>query len=325
MPASPEAEPAPTPAWKNVTVILNRESGAVSSLGPEELADELRAAFLSSGVTATIHLVKGVELDNTLAAARDDGADAVFAGGGDGTVASAAAVLAGGDKPLGILPFGTFNILARDLGIPLDWKEAVKALCTSPVTSMDVLEINGGLYCCVCVLGFFPALKLAQPEHHGNWVVRTLQASMLAFRSMATFPPLDLALTVDGKEYRRRTRFAILANNDYEEMFGLIPKRRSIDGGFFTIYLSNHRTNWGMGRALLGWILGRFKQDKEIIVHHASEMEIHVRKKRSIPVMLDGEVKHLQTPLRIKTLPKALKVLAPGYAVPTSELADDAI
>lgn len=295
-------------------MVLNRESGAVSSLGPEKLAEELGATFLEHGVTATVRLVTGKELEKALTAARDDDSQAVIVGGGDGTVAAAAAQFAGGEKPLGVLPFGTFNIAARDLGIPLDWREAVAALVRAPVTQMDLLEVNGDLYCCVCVLGFFPALKLAQPEHHGNWLVRTAQTSLLALRHMATYPPLDLELTLEGKQLRRRTRFTVIANNDYEDLFGLIPHRSGIDGGFFTIYLSNHRTNWGMGKALLSWIFGRFKQNKELTVIHTTELEIQVRHNRVIPVMLDGEVKKLKTPLRIRTRPQALRVLAPRVA-----------
>jgi diacylglycerol kinase family enzyme len=311
--------PTPAPAWTTATVVLNRESGAVSSLGPETLAEDLKTEFLKYDITATVRLVKGSELEATLKQARDDDSDAVIVGGGDGTVAAAAALLAGGDKPLGILPFGTFNIVARDLHIPLDWQEAVAALATAPATRMDLLEVNGGLYCCVCVIGFFPALKMAQPEHHGNWIVRTLQTCLLAFRSMATFPPLDLKLVLEGREIHRRTRFALLANNDYEEMFGLIPKRKSINGGYFTLYVSNHRTNFGMTRALFSWILGRFKQDKELTIFHCDELEIVVRRKSIIPVMVDGEVKKLTSPLKIRTRPQELCVLAPEVVKDTVE------
>jgi diacylglycerol kinase family enzyme len=319
MPATDSDAPTPAPLWTKATVVLNRESGAVSSLGPETLAEDLKTEFLKHGITATVHLVKGSELEATLKQAKDDDSDAVVVGGGDGTVAAAAALLAGGNKPLGVLPFGTFNIVARDLNIPLDWKEAVAALSTAPATRMDLMEVNGGLYCCVCVLGFFPALKMAQPEHHGNWVVRTLQTCMLAFRSMATFPPLDLKLVLDGREIHRRTRFALLANNDYEEMFGLIPKRKSINGGYFTLYVSNHRTNIGMTRALISWILGRFKQDKELTIFHTDELDIVVVRKGMIPVMVDGEVKKLTSPLKIRTRPQELCVLAPEVMKETVE------
>lgn len=295
-------------------MVLNRESGAVSKLGPERIAEELTAAFAEQGVTAQVQLVTGEQLSDALSKARDDDSEVVLVGGGDGTVSAAVSVLAGGDKPLGVLPFGTFNIAARDLGVPLDWREAVTALAQAPATHMDLMEVNGDLYCCVGVLGFFPALKLAQPEHHGNWLVRTLQASFLAFRSMATYPPLDLSLTLNGRELHHRTRFTIIANNDYEEIFGLIPRRTGIDGGFFTVYLSKHRTNWGMGRALLSWILGCFKQDRELIVLHTTALDIRVKSDRIIPVMLDGEVKKLRTPLRIRTKPKALHVLCPSLA-----------
>jgi diacylglycerol kinase family enzyme len=314
----PPPPPPPQP-WSRATIVLNRESGDVDTIGPEKLADDLGVAFREHGIAATIHLVPGAGLQKALTAARDDPSEVVIVGGGDGTVSAAVSVLAGCTKPLGVLPLGTFNIAARDLGVPLDWKDAVAALAQSPATKMDLLEVNGELYCCVVVLGFFPALKLAQPEHHGNWLIRAAQATTLALRSMATYPPLDLSLHLEGKELRHRTRFIIIANNDYEEMFGLIPRRTGIDGGFFTVYLSKHRTNWGMGRALLRWITGRFKQDRELTVLHTDELVIHVKHDRVIPIMLDGEVKRLQTPLRIRTRPKALRVLAPSLLAEETE------
>jgi diacylglycerol kinase family enzyme len=311
--AHPKPDASPL-SWSRATLVLNRESGAVEAMGPEWLEEEMRAAFREHGIDADVRMVTGAELQEALASARDDDSEVVLVGGGDGTVSAAVSLLAGSQKPLGVLPLGTYNLAARDLGVPLDWRKALTALLNAPVKAMDLLEVNGELYCCVCVLGFFPALKLAQPEHHGNWMVRMLQTARLALHHMATDPPLDLTLMLDGAQLRRRTRFMVIANNDYEELFGLIPRRTGIDGGFFTVYLSKHRTRWGMAKAFLSWVLGRFKQNKEITVLQTTELDIAVIPNRMIPVMVDGEVKRLKSPLRVRTRPKALKVLAPSTA-----------
>lgn len=299
---------------RNFCVILNRESGTISTLGPEVVAAGLQGEFEQMGSTVQISLVSGAELEAALKKARDGNADAVIIGGGDGTVAAAATIFAGHDKPLGILPLGTFNLAARDVGMPLDWREAARSLATAPVGAMDLLDVAGRLYMCVVVLGFYPALVMGRPEYHGSWIVKSLRTAWDAMRSAATFPPLHLNLQDGDNVVRHRSRIALMANNDYEDLFGIIPRRKSLDAGYFTVYVSTHQTRFGLMRSLLSWVMGRWKEDREIATMHATDLEIRVTRKRRIPVMMDGELEKLPVPLRIKIVPKALQVIAPRLA-----------
>lgn len=300
----------PPPRHK-LTVVLNRESGTLSQLGPEAVEAGLREVFESLGCIVEIHNVPGKEVSAALLAARDGDADAVIVGGGDGTVASAATILAGGEKPMGILPLGTFNLAARDVGMPLDWREAAKLLITAPVCDMDLMDVDGKLFLCVVVLGFYPTLVLGQPEYHGSWIVKTFRTFIQAIRSAATFPPLQLLLNDGTSVHHHRTRMAVIANNDYEDLFGIIPQRSSLDAGFFTVYISKHTSQWGMLKSVVAWILGRWKEDREIKILRATELEIQVKRKRRIAVMKDGELEKMMLPIRVKLVPKALRVIAP--------------
>lgn len=299
---------------RNLCVILNRESGTLCTLGPDVVEAGLKEVFEELGCTVEIQQVPGKEVRKALEKARDGGADAVIVGGGDGTVATAATVFAGHDKPLGILPLGTFNLAARDVGMPLDWKEAARALVTAPEGKMDLLDVAGNLYMCVVVLGFYPALVMGRPEYHGSWIVKSCRTMWDALRSAATYPPLHLCLQEGDRIERHRTRIALLANNDYEDIFGIIPKRRSLDAGYFTVYISKHQTRFGLLRSFIAWVMGRWKEDREIVVMHATDLEIRVTRKRRIPVMMDGELEKLPVPLRVKLVPKALLVIAPRLA-----------
>lgn len=305
--------PATSPClWTHPIVILNRESGTIASLGPEHVAERLREIYAELGALADVRLIRGAEMQTTLEEARDGDADAIIIGGGDGSVATAASVLAGHPKPLGILPLGTFNLAARDVGMNLDWEEAARQLTQAPEGDMDLLDVDGSLFFCVVVLGFYPALAIGRPEYHGNWLVKAWKTAGASIRSAATYPPLDLVLIDDdGREVHRRSRIALIANNDYEDMFGIIPKRRTLDAGYFTVYISTHRTRWGLLRSSLAWLLGRWKEDKELTVFHTTELQIQVRRKSRIPVMRDGEIDKLRVPFQVKIRPKALKVLAP--------------
>ena len=70
-----------------------------------------------------------------------------------------------------------------------------------------------------------------------------------------------------------------------------------------------------MIKSALTWILGRWKEDREITIIHATELEINVKKKRRIAVMKDGELEKMTLPIRVKLVPKALRVIAPRLAV----------
>lgn len=296
---------------KKLTVILNAGSGTLVQLGAEKVAARLRAIYASAGCEAKIQIVEGDGLPAAFREVLQDPPEALVIGGGDGTVAAAAGMLAHGDIPLGILPLGTFNLAARDVGMPLDWEEAAAVLVEAPVRRMDLLEIHGRMVLCLAVLGFYPALALGKREYHGHWLVKTWQTIVSSLRSAATFPPLQLHIEHEGTVTTCRTRMALLANNDYANLFGLVPQRTSLDGGFCTLYVSRHLSRWGLSRSVLSWILGRWEQDREITIFRARHLRIDVRRHRQVPVMLDGETVRLPLPLEVKLWPQALAYLSP--------------
>ena len=88
------------------------------------------------------HLVGRRDLARTLSAmAGRVELDAVVIGGGDGTILTAVLAGLGRDKPLGILPLGSLNLFARDLGLPLDPIEAARLLSTAQATRIDLAEV----------------------------------------------------------------------------------------------------------------------------------------------------------------------------------------
>ena len=302
---------------KHLTVILNRESGTIMKLGPDEVATELQEIFEKLGSKAEIQKVNAKEVQEALETARDGDSDAVIVGGGDGTVASAATIFAGHEKPLGILPFGTFNLAARDVGMPLDWREAAKLLVVSPMGEMDALEVNGKLYLCLVVLGFYPSLAIGQAEYHGSWIVKSIRTLWSSFKSAATFPPLRLRLSNGDSVQSYRTRLALMANNDYEDIFGIIPTRRTLDAGYFTVYISKHGSRLGFLKSCVTWIMGRWKEDREIAVLRATELEINVKRQRRVSVMMDGELEKITLPFTVKIRPKALRAIIPKLSADT--------
>jgi diacylglycerol kinase family enzyme len=297
---------------RKFTVVLNRASGTVGRLGPEKVEAGLREILERAGCEVEISSVEGDGIEGALRAAREGDADVVVVGGGDGTVSAAATLFAGQDKPLGVLPLGTFNLAARDVGMPLEWEVAAELLVTAPVVEIDLMEVGGKVSLCVIVLGFYPALALGRPDYHGNWVVKMLRTLWEVSLGAATYPPLDLLLKEGDTVHRLRSRLALLANNDYQDMFGVLPVRQSLDAGHFTVYVSTHHSPPGLIVSGIAWALGRWSEDREIVKLRASELVIDVKRKGSLSVMIDGELKKIVVPFEVKLLPRALRIIAPG-------------
>lgn len=317
-PTTEQSHPSAPRKPRHFVVVLNEEAGTVVRLGRDEVVDTLVRVFEEGGIRLTLHAVKACDLQDRLKEAVVSEADVLIVGGGDGTVAAAATLLAAQSKhhsmAMGVLPLGTFNLAARDLGMPLDMEQAARALTTAPIAPMDAMELNGRLYLCLMVLGFYPAFKMARPEHHGWWLIRAFHTLCDSLRHAATFPRLHLTLVQDGKPIQCRTRVVLIANNDYEDVFGVIPRRASLNAGYFTVYLSRHRTRFGMFRSFLAWVLGFWKEDREVSRLQTTELEIHARRQRTLPIMMDGEVERLRLPLKITLRPGVLKILAPREA-----------
>lgn len=107
----------------SLTVLINYEGGAAHAAG-DKLPDLVEAAFEKAGGHAEVRMLKANELDRAIKAATKY-ATRLVVGGGDGTIAAAAQLLVEQTTELAILPLGTLNHFARDLGIPVDRKSVV--------------------------------------------------------------------------------------------------------------------------------------------------------------------------------------------------------
>ena len=99
------------------TVIVNARAGTVLEAGADAFATRLEAAFAAHGCGADVRLVPPREIDDALALAIEDSHAMPVLAGGDGTINGALPVLIQADRPIGILPMGTVNVLGRDLGL----------------------------------------------------------------------------------------------------------------------------------------------------------------------------------------------------------------
>jgi len=295
----------------NYQIVINGKSGSgiFRDTGQQ---DRLRQVFTNRGHQVDLSVVAPDNLEATLKKKAESAGEVLIVGGGDGTITTAARLLHGTGKTLGVLPLGTFNLQARDLKLPLDPFDAAEVLMDAETIPIDLLKVNGEYCMCATVIGFYPALAKARESFHGSsWWVKSLRIVREIATVAVASPALDLTITADGKSYRRRTRLTAFSPGAYEESMGLIPERKDLASGKLTAYVSEHLSRGQMLLAAVGYLTGNLLDTEKMTKIESSEITINVRRRKSIPTMIDGEILRISLPCRLEILPRALNVLRP--------------
>jgi diacylglycerol kinase family enzyme len=164
-------------------VILNRGAGHCGA----ENQVQIETFFQSRAIPALVLVAPdGGEIAQLAAEAARSDSEAVVAAGGDGTIDTVAAALAGTGKILSVLPLGTFNLLARRLSIPLDLEAALQTAINGQVTAINLGEVNGRSFLSRSSVGLYPlALR-----HRESMFRRFGRSRLIALLSGATALPL---------------------------------------------------------------------------------------------------------------------------------------
>ncbi len=291
-----------------VRVFLNESSGAKACS-----AEEIGRLFAEHGWTCAItRMAPGVAARKM--ALKEDSAVVYIAAGGDGTVNCVASAVAGTGRCMGVLPVGTLNHFARDLGLPLDMPGAVAAICTGEARSVDAAEVNGAIFVNNSSLGAYPMMVLDRERMKksgwGKWVA-LMVASVKAF---VRFHCLQVELEVEGRALRCGTPFVFIGNNEYCLEGTRLGERERMDGGELSVYLAPGATRGTVLWMAIAALFGRLKQVPEHTEYNVTSLTVGVRRKRrrGLRVSRDGEVGRMWGPLEYRSLPGALRVLVPS-------------
>lgn len=292
---------------RKIRVVINRGGGSFG----EDKAAQLEALFEARGIEAKILAVEPGELDRHCGeAAEAAGVDALVAAGGDGTISTAAGAVAGTDMPLGILPLGTLNHFARDAGIPLDLEAAVEAIAAGRTRAVDVAEVNGRVFINNSAVGMYPKLvrdREAQQRHFGRG--KKLAMLIAAGRSLWRFSHHRLTLRIAGREAPVETPLLFVGNNRYETGLLALGKREAIDRGELCIYAPLARSALSFVWTSVRAVFGRPDEQADFLTLDGVEsVEIDSPRTR-LMVATDGEAQPMETPLRYKVRPGALKLI----------------
>jgi diacylglycerol kinase family enzyme len=293
----------------SIPVIINAGAGTA---GGADLASRISELFLAGGVRADVRAASGSELDTLIRAAVAERPPMLVAGGGDGTISTAAAALAGSEITLGVLPLGTLNHFAKDLRIPLALEAAVQNIIRGNTTQVDIGVANDRVFINNSSLGLYPDIVLdreRQQRRLGRGKLRSLVwASIAAFRR---FPFMTVTIDVRGERHRFVTPLVLIGNNEYLMQGFDIGARARLDGGKLSIYVVKRPGRIALVHLAAQALVGRLKQSRDFVGILASECVIETRHPL-LAVATDGEVSTLTSPLRYRIRSRSLRVIVPG-------------
>ena len=231
----------------------------------------------------------------------------VVVAGGDGTLNAAAAGLAATGLPLGILPLGTANDLARTLGIPADPAEAAAVIAAGVLRHIDLGEVNGHFFFNVASIGLAAELtRQLTRERKQRW--GRLAYALTALRAMATMRPFRAeVVTAEGRMNVRTLQISVGNGRHYGG--GLtVEETADIDDGWLDLYSLEVESVWRLVRMVGDLKRGSHGAWHDVRTTRGEMFEIRTRRAR--PVSCDGEL-ITKTPARFSIRPGAVAVFAP--------------
>ena len=288
------------------TLFLNRNSGA--KLPPGEL-DALREAAASAGIEI-VEVTPEVDCAHEIRERARRGVKLFLAGGGDGTVNHVVQAVVHTDAAVAVLPLGTYNHFARDLSIPLDWREALDVAVHGETRQIDTGRINERFFVNNVSIGLYPEL-VAKREEHGRDYPRWKARLFALYTTLRKYPHVTLSVETVHRSEVLRTHVFMISNNRYDlERFGIEASRDSLTEGKLSVYWLPHTSRLRLTRFLARYATGRVRSIPGFRSFKTLRMRVHTPRSH-LKVGIDGEVFTMSPPLVVTAVPRSLLVRVP--------------
>jgi diacylglycerol kinase (ATP) len=290
----------------SIRVILNPVAGQ-----DRPVLGVLSRILTRSGLDWDIWITRG-EGDAVHLATRalESGVATVAVYGGDGTVAEVGGVLAGSDVSLAILPGGTANVLAAELGIPFTLSAACELACDphAPRRKLDIGEVNGRPFLIAISIGFLARMvEMADRETKARMGFFAYVLS--GARSLVSATPARFCIRIDDREIETSAITCVIGNvvNMGSSGFYLAPDVKPDDGKLDVVTIRN--VDLPSLVAVTASVFARATGD--LGLPRWDGREIHLEADPPQPVQVDGEMIGM-TPVRASIRPGALSVIVPS-------------
>jgi undecaprenyl-diphosphatase len=243
-------------------------------------------------------------LAEAIDAALAGGAEVVGVAGGDGTVSCAAQRVLGTDATLLVIPAGTRNHFAHDLGVD-DVEAAARAATGTRRIAVDLGDVNGHVFVNNASLGTYARLVQKRERYEGRYGKRV--ANVIAAWSELRHGR-HVTLEVDGTPTRVWAVF--IGNGAYGEGLRDVTRRESLQEGQLDVWVVRSRGRFSRVRVTFAVLFGRLDGSPLIDRVQTASLTVGGRQRR-IPVACDGEVEPIDTPLTFSVKRGALSVAVP--------------
>ena len=308
-----ESTPQATMLIKKVLVVLNPVAGTTDAGSAKDI---IVSHCEEQGWEFDIHETeKGEDLRQLVRSSLKNGVDVVIAAGGDGTVSEVVSGMVGSQVPLGIIPAGTGNNLARDLAIPVDLKAALNLLGNDHfIQVMDVMEVNRQKHYVLNVSVGLSSQVMKKTKRQEKRRFGFLAYVWHAIESILHTDMYTFRLKVDGKSIRVRASELMIANSKF---MGLQPQLDGVEinpgDGCMDIFIVRSQTFGDYLNLAAAFVLRRKPEEDPTLRHLEARKEIMIQTDHPVPAQGDGEV-FGTTPVEVRLLPAALRVIAPHPA-----------
>jgi diacylglycerol kinase (ATP) len=235
--------------------------------------------------------------------------DLVIVGGGDGTMNAAIEGLVNTQLPLGILPLGTANDLARTLNIPTDLAAASQIIAKGRKERIDLGWVNGKYYFNVASLGLSVQItRRLSKEMKQRWGI--FAYGVAALQVLLRSRPFTVELRLNGGEpIRMKTVQVAVGNGRYYGGGMTVAEQATIDDQRLDVYSLNVKHWWQMIMILPAMRTGNHTSWKFVQHYRCREVEVFTRRPQDINT--DGEIT-AQTPAHFRVVPEAITVFVPN-------------
>ncbi len=247
------------------------------------------------------------DLNRAVQRAVQDGFDLIVLGGGDGTFSAVISHLVNKDVTLGVLPLGTGNAFARDLGIPPRLPEACAIVIKGESCSVDVGTLNEDFFLNVATIGLTTRIaRELTREQKRKWGRLVYLASIV--KAMPKMHPFEMTLKTENGTLETTALQVVVGNGRYHGGPFLLSPNASIYDGRLDVYVLKSRTKSAFLKMALRLPMGT--QGALEDVHAESCRTIQITTSPSLPITIDGESVCF-TPVSMGVAPLALRVLVP--------------
>jgi diacylglycerol kinase family enzyme len=288
------------------TLFLNPSSGVRS---PATEKQALESAAREAGVDV-VHLGPDVNVAEIVRARMREGMRLFVAAGGDGSVNHVIQALVNSDGVLGVVPTGTYNHFAKDMGIPLDWHEALDVVLNGDTRQIDTARVNDRYFVNNLTMGLYPDLvrrREAKGRDYPRWKAR-LYAFYMTLRSYR-----HVTFTVETEHHQEvvRSHMFMVSNNSYDlSRIGIEAQRSTMTEGRLSVYWLPHLSRYELMKFGAHYLAGRVTSAPGFRSFRTVRMKVQSIHPQ-LRAGLDGEVFTFETPLVVTSVPQSLLVRVP--------------